>query len=119
MDSDFRREDYSLQRIHTDVWDGHIFLHLGSRPEPLVRQLGKLPQRFAPWRMQELRFYSRTVYDVKANWKLVILNFNACLHCPLVHPVSIASRIICAPITSSPTRITPAGPWDFAGTLRQ
>jgi Rieske 2Fe-2S family protein len=86
MDSDFRREDYSLQRIHTDVWDGHIFLHLGSGPEPLVRQLGKLPQKFAPWRMQELRFYRRTVYDVKANWKLVILNFNECLHCPLVHP---------------------------------
>jgi Rieske 2Fe-2S family protein len=87
MPSDFRREDYSLHRIHTDVWDGHLFLHLGSAPKPLLGQLGTLPRKFAPWRMQELRFHRRAVYDVRANWKLVILNFNECLHCPLVHPV--------------------------------
>ncbi len=28
----------------------------------------------------------RIVYDVKANWKLIILNFNECLHCPTLHP---------------------------------
>jgi Rieske 2Fe-2S family protein len=26
------------------------------------------------------------VYDVKANWKLLILNYNECLHCPVLHP---------------------------------
>jgi Rieske 2Fe-2S family protein len=45
-----------------------------------------LPDKFAAWRMQDLRMYRRIAYDVKANWKLVILNFNECLHCPLVHP---------------------------------
>jgi len=24
---------------------------------------------------------------VKANWKLIVLNYNECLHCPFVHPV--------------------------------
>jgi Rieske 2Fe-2S family protein len=24
---------------------------------------------------------------VKANWKLIILNYNECLHCPLLHPI--------------------------------
>jgi len=86
MVSDFPRADYPLRRIHTDVWDGHIFLHGGSRPEPLARQLGKLPEKFAAWRMQELRLHRRTVYGVQANWKLVVLNYNECLHCPLVHP---------------------------------
>jgi Rieske 2Fe-2S family protein len=86
MDSRFRRVDYPLQRIPTDVWDGHIFLPAGSQPEPLLRQLGTLPQKFAAWGMQELRFYRRIEYDVRANWKLIILNFNECLHCPLVHP---------------------------------
>ena len=86
MDSDFRRTDYPLHAIHTHIWDGHIFLHFGSHREPPARQFGALPQKFAAWRMQDLRFYRRTVYDVKANWKLIILNFNECLHCPLVHP---------------------------------
>ena len=36
--------------------------------------------------MQELRLHRRIVYDVKANWKLLILNYNECLHCPLLHP---------------------------------
>ena len=26
------------------------------------------------------------MYDVKANWKLLILNYNECLHCPVLHP---------------------------------
>jgi len=86
MDSDFRRADYPLQSVPTAVWDGHIFLHLGSRPEPFARQLGTLPEKFAAWRMQDLRLYRRTIYDVQANWKLIVLNFNECLHCPLVHP---------------------------------
>ena len=40
----------------------------------------------APWRMQDLRLGHRIVYDVKANWKLIIQNYNECLHCPNLHP---------------------------------
>jgi len=36
--------------------------------------------------MSTLRLGRRIVYDVKANWKLIVLNFNECLHCPNLHP---------------------------------
>ena len=36
--------------------------------------------------MHELRLGRRIVYDVKANWKLIVLNYNECLHCPNLHP---------------------------------
>ena len=36
--------------------------------------------------MEELRLGRRIVYDVKANWKLIIQNYNECLHCPNLHP---------------------------------
>lgn len=36
--------------------------------------------------MEELRLGRRIVYDVKANWKLIVLNYNECLHCPNLHP---------------------------------
>ena len=36
--------------------------------------------------MQDLRLGHRIVYDVKANWKLIIQNYNECLHCPNLHP---------------------------------
>ena len=84
--ADFSRGDYPLHAIHCDIWDGHVFLNFSKNPQPLREQLGRLPQKFANWRMGELRLHKRIVYDVKANWKLLILNYNECLHCPLVHP---------------------------------
>jgi Rieske 2Fe-2S family protein len=87
----FAREDYPLHPVGAELWDGHIFINLGihpgQQPEPLAQQLGGLPEKFAPWRMHELRLYKRIVYDVTANWKLIVLNYNECLHCPLLHPV--------------------------------
>jgi len=101
MPPEFRKEEYPLHRAGCEIWDGHIFVHLGaalSAPsaDPIRRalpaspalpaQLGDLPARFAPWHMQDLRLHRRIVYDVKANWKLIVLNYNECLHCPNLHP---------------------------------
>jgi len=46
----------------------------------------RIPDKFRGWRMQDLRLGHRIVYDVKANWKLIVLNYNECLHCPNLHP---------------------------------
>lgn len=98
MPPDFRKEDYPLQGAACEGWDGHVFVKLGRerdrRPGAAgteVRadfdaQLGSLRDRFGNWRMEELRLGRRIVYDVKANWKLIVLNFNECLHCPTLHP---------------------------------
>lgn len=82
----FQRSDYPLHKLHTDLWDGHIFLNAQVHPEPLTSQLADLPARFAPWRMAELRLHKRVNYNIRANWKLIIANYNECLHCPLLHP---------------------------------
>jgi phenylpropionate dioxygenase-like ring-hydroxylating dioxygenase large terminal subunit len=86
MGAAFRREEYPLHRAACDVWAGHVFIHLGATPAPLRDQLGALPDRFANWQMADLRLGRRIVYEVEANWKLIILNFNECLHCPTLHP---------------------------------
>jgi len=82
----FRKSDHPLHRVAAATWDGHVFLNLNPTPEPLSAQLGPLRERFRPWRMQDLRLGRRIVYDVKANWKLIIQNYNECLHCPNLHP---------------------------------
>ena len=103
MPSGFCKDEYPLHRAGCKVWDGHIFVFLRALPglpdppdlpdppglpgPPGLRdQLGDLPARFAAWRMGELRLGRRIVYDVKANWKLIVLNYNECLHCPNLHP---------------------------------
>jgi Rieske 2Fe-2S family protein len=82
----FQKADYPLHQVHADVWDGHVFLCLSSDPQPLLMQLDDLPGKFTPWRMGDLRLGHRIVYDVRANWKLLIQNYNECLHCPNLHP---------------------------------
>jgi Rieske 2Fe-2S family protein len=83
---DFCREDYPLHCVHAEVWDGNIFINLSAEPAPLISQLEDIPQKFEHWRMAELLTHRSVTYDVKANWKLIILNYNECLHCPILHP---------------------------------
>jgi glycine betaine catabolism A len=83
----FRRADHPLLPVHASEWDGHVFLNLApSPPATLGGQLGPLAAKFRNWNMADLRRGHRIVYDVKANWKLIIQNYNECLHCPNLHP---------------------------------
>ena len=95
MPPDFSKDDYPLHRAGCQVWDGNVFVFLRPGPPALPAlpaapalgdQLADLPDRFAAWHMGELRLGRRIVYDVKANWKLIVLNYNECLHCPNLHP---------------------------------
>ncbi len=82
----FKKQDYPLRLVPCDEWDGHVFVSLNERAQPLAKQLGPLVEKFAPWRMAELKRVKHAVYEVKANWKLIIQNDSECLHCPVIHP---------------------------------
>ena len=81
----FSRTDYPLHKVRAEVWEGHIFLNFGGG-DSLAEQLGALTAKFQAWCMHELQSHKRIAYDVKANWKLIVLNYNECLHCPVLHP---------------------------------
>lgn len=80
------RSEYSLHQTHISVWEGHIFVNLSKDPGPLDAQLAPLTEAFTAWNMAELHRVKRIVYDVRANWKLIVSNYNECLHCPTLHP---------------------------------
>ncbi len=83
----FRKEDFPLHGVHAEVWDGHVFHQRGRRRRRRSRRSSAdLPVKFRSWRMEDLRLGRRIVYDVKANWKLIVQNYNECLHCPNLHP---------------------------------
>ena len=83
----FDRAAYPLRSVACEAWDGHVFINLSAAPAPLSEQLGELPRRFSPWQMQDLRLSHRIEYDIATNWKLVVQNYNECLHCPVIHPL--------------------------------
>jgi len=82
----FSRADYPLHSIRTEIWEGNVFLHFGTPDQSVAEMLAPVSRKFANWHMAELRTHRRIVYSVKANWKLIVLNYNECLHCPFVHP---------------------------------
>jgi Rieske 2Fe-2S family protein len=82
----FRTGDYPLGRVAAAVWDGHVFINLAPVPEPFESHIAGLARKFRPWRMEELKRVERKVYQLQANWKLVIQNYSECLHCPSAHP---------------------------------
>jgi Rieske 2Fe-2S family protein len=82
----FHKDLYPLAEAAVSLWDGHVFLNLGETKRPLEDQLGDLPEKFRPWGMGQLCLGKQVVYDVAANWKLIIQNYSECLHCPGVHP---------------------------------
>jgi glycine betaine catabolism A len=87
------RSTLSLWPVHVDVWQGFVFVHLGE-PEEGVRESfehqSDLPLQYEPWRMDELRTAQQTVTELRANWKILVENYNECLHCPTVHPELVA-----------------------------
>ena len=81
----FDKASFPLHGIRTAVWAGFIFISFADG-DPLADHLAELPAKFAPWQMDRLRRGGRQVYEIAANWKLIIQNFNECLHCPNLHP---------------------------------
>jgi Rieske 2Fe-2S family protein len=111
----FCRENYPLNRVPVDVWDGHIFINLTTEPAPLSSQLEDLPHKFLHWNMADLRTYRSVVYEVKANWKLIMLNYNECLHCPILHPALSAISDYLSGENDQPHRGYIGGSMEFQG----
>jgi Rieske 2Fe-2S family protein len=90
-DEGFERSAYPLHDIGAEAYAGFLFVNL-AEPDarrPLLEQLREGTEsitNFERYRMDELRVGRRIVYEVKANWKIVVENYNECLHCPTIHP---------------------------------
>jgi Rieske 2Fe-2S family protein len=115
MHEGFCRADYPLNSIESKIWDGNIFLTLASNPARLADQLEDLPQKFQNWRMAELRMQRRIAYQVRANWKLIMLNYNECLHCPILHPALSSITDYLSGDNDSPRRGYIGGTMEFQG----
>jgi Rieske 2Fe-2S family protein len=85
------RSDLSLHPVGVDTWGGFLFVHLTpggarERGQTLAGQLGPVPERLGRYPLTELRTARRIEYQVAANWKVVLENYNECYHCGPVHP---------------------------------
>jgi Rieske 2Fe-2S family protein len=70
-----------------DEWGGFVFLRvLSGGPVALAERLGAIPQRLSRYPLHDLRIARSIRYEVAANWKVLLENYNECYHCAGVHP---------------------------------
>lgn len=81
------RDGISLHPIEVEIWAGFVFVRVDSAlDEPLLDHLGAGVERISRYPLDQLSVGAHKIYDVAANWKVVLENYNECYHCGPVHP---------------------------------
>ena len=86
-----RKSEFGLHPAGLAEWGGFLFVHCDpdgarSRAHTLRAQFGRAMDNLANYPLADLRAGKRLVYDVHANWKVILENYNECYHCAGVHP---------------------------------
>jgi len=71
------KEEFSLYPVGVELWGGFIFLNLSpdsSTRATLRGAFGDAMDRVKRYPLQELRTAKRIVYEVEANWKVILEN---------------------------------------------
>jgi len=87
----FCKAEFSLYPVGVEVWDGFVFLNLtpaaaAKEGWTLRAEFGDAMERVKRYPLGELRAAKRIMYEVAANWKIILENYNECYHCGGVHP---------------------------------
>ena len=85
------KEELSLHPVGSDTWGGFFFLNLvpgeaALRGHTLATQIGEAATRLQNYPLADLRRVRRITYEIDANWKVMLENYNECYHCAGVHP---------------------------------
>jgi len=83
--------ELGLWPVGLELWGGFVFLNLSpleaaADGRTLLGQLGRIPERLRRYPLADLRVGARVAYQVAANWKVMLENYNECYHCAGVHP---------------------------------
>jgi len=85
-----RREQLGLHPVAVQTWAGFVFVNLTpselTADRSLAAKLGGADERTRNYVLADLRAGRRVTYDVRANWKTIVENYNECYHCGPVHP---------------------------------
>ncbi len=76
----------SLKTVHTQVWDGFVFVSLEAEPEPLLDFLGPVAEHLKAYRFADMTLTEDQTVHHKCNWKAVVDNFSELYHVDFLHP---------------------------------
>ncbi|MGW4769602.1 aromatic ring-hydroxylating oxygenase subunit alpha [Nocardia sp. NPDC004278] len=91
--ADIDRVAYGLVPVALREWLGYAWVCLADEPPSFEDDvMGAVTERLGSstaidsYGIEQLQIGRRVVYDVAANWKLIVENFMECYHCATIHP---------------------------------
>jgi choline monooxygenase len=84
----FEPSEFCLKELRVEEFANFLFVNLDPEAIPLAKDAPELVEdfyRYCP-DLDKLTKACSLRFEIKANWKIVVENFNECYHCPIAHP---------------------------------
>ena len=79
--------DTQLHGVSISTWAGFVFVRMSDeRDETLQSAIGVGAERLTRYPLADLAIGHSIDYQIDANWKVLLENYNECYHCGPVHP---------------------------------
>jgi glycine betaine catabolism A len=81
----FDPTEYTLRPVELREWHGWVFANRDA-DMPFEKHIEGLDAILDRYDAEELVTVETHEYDVAANWKVIVENYQECYHCPSIHP---------------------------------
>jgi len=72
--------------VKSETWGGFIFINLDEKSSSFKEYINDINNQFTRYPLDKLISSRSYRYEVSANWKVILENYNECYHCAGVHP---------------------------------
>jgi len=86
MSSDFDKSEYGLNKVSLEVIHGLIFVCFSDDPPGVESARRDMAEPMAMFDFENMKVAAYREYDIPANWKLSVENYQECYHCATSHP---------------------------------
>ncbi len=86
MVGEFDKSDYGLNPVSIEVLHGLILICFCDNPPGVDAARRDLAEPMQMFDFENLKVAAHRAYDIPANWKLSIENYQECYHCATAHP---------------------------------
>ena len=86
IDEHYDRSTLNLVPVRVHEWHGWVFVDRTGSAQDFPEHIGQLEEIVAPYDAESLVTAETHTYDVEANWKVIVENYQECYHCSMIHP---------------------------------
>jgi glycine betaine catabolism A len=86
IDEKYDKSTLGLKPVRVQEWHGWVFVDRSGAAEDFTSYIGELEDIVGRYDAESLVTCETHTYDVAANWKVVVENYQECYHCSMIHP---------------------------------